>query len=154
MLRLLSDVSSAKNAVEKTISRIADQPFDALGVFEMLGVPLGSIVAHRLGKRLVIFRQKSQEHIAGKQDRFSYASFQDYNEQKKQFRLLKDSVADIQAITLFDDYLDIGAQCEAALEICSAARIRIVQALFWNGSTTKLSDLQNKYPETRFGIIN
>ena len=110
-----------RTITEDSIQLIKDFDFDYIGLVESRGFILGSIIAHQLGKGVILLRSK-KNRLPGKTHTVSHTL--EYGE----------SIVEVQEgegkVLVFDDVLATGGTAKGSIEVLKKAGYTPTSALF------------------------
>lgn len=112
---LWADVEAFDALLEDIETHFVGIKIDSIVCLDALGFVLGSALAQRMKKPLILLRKGGKLPL--ETDRKEIISFKDYDDATKSFELRKDLIHPNDAILLVDEWIGTGAQFKAAIEM-------------------------------------
>ena len=145
---LYQDVQIRTKLVKDCVEKVKKLDFDYIGIVESRGFIMGSIIAHELGKSVVLLRSK--RWVFDNWGEKSRLTGKTYTVKRKLNG--GESITQVQKgngkVLLFDDVLASGGTAEDCIEVLWKAGYTPISALF----LVELDFLNKNYPYHRFNI--
>lgn len=140
-----------QNLVDDLIKPFSKEKFDKIVCLDALGFILGSAIAYKLGKPLILIR---------KEDKFPYNKkelvsehFIDYTKTEKSFEIKKNSISKGDRVLIIDEWIDTGTQIKAAIKLIERlGGIVIGISVIYARLTKNLEEITKKYNIKSFRI--
>jgi len=133
---LFGDRKAFKILVSDLAAPFRKVRIDAVACIDALGFILGTAVAVELGKRIVPLRKTGKLPVPA--DR---SSFRDYTGKQKGLELRKDAVQPGERILLVDEWIETGAQINAAVRLIQKQKGEIAGIVAINMDRNQSTDL-------------
>jgi len=122
-------------------SQFKTEEFDKVVCLDALGFVIGSAIAFKLNKPLILIRKSGK--FPNNKEELESINFIDYNKEES-FEIKKNSLKKEDRVLLVDEWIDTGAQIKAAIELIEKFSAKIVGIttiyLNLNKETEKLSE--------------
>jgi adenine phosphoribosyltransferase len=109
---LFADPAAFAGLVDDLVGRLAGAAFDVVAAVDALGFVLGTAVAVRTGRGLVVVRKGGKLPV-----RADAAEFVDYTGRPKTLEVRPDAVPAGARVLVVDDWVETGAQVRAAISL-------------------------------------
>jgi adenine phosphoribosyltransferase len=114
---------------------LSEKKFNKIAAIDALGFILGSALAFKTQKPLILIR---------KEGKFPYPkkflisqSFTDYTKKKKGFEIKKDSINKGDKILIIDEWIETGAQVKSAIKLIKKSGGNVVEIIALNADLNK-----------------
>ena len=118
---LFADPEAFNSLLDDLASEFSAEEFDAVAAIDALGFILGAGIAQRFGKGLITIRKGGklpvQAHAVG---------FVDYTGKSKSLELRKGAFLPGSRLLLVDEWIETGAQVNAAIQLIEMSRGKVV----------------------------
>ena len=119
--------------------------FDKVIALDALGFVLGSAIAYKFKKPLVLVRKTGK--LPYKKNKLVRREFIDYTKKKKGFEMKKDSIKRGDKILIVDEWIDTGTQIENAIKLVEKLGGKIIGIASISVKENDLiKKLSEKYP--------
>jgi len=134
-----------QNIVKDLLKPFRDKKYDKIVALDSLGFILGSAMAYKTKKPLILIRKEKKlpypkKYLLGK-------TFVDYTKKRKGFEIKKSSIKKGDKILLVDEWIETGTQMKAAINLIEKLSGKVV------GISTINTDI-NKRTEVLFKKYN
>lgn len=109
---LLADHRAFSRLLDDLVARCAGIQFDSLAAIDALGFILGTGLAIRTHKNLIVLRKGGKLPVKA-----DTAEFVDYSGQKKSLEMRPDAFAAGARVLVVDEWIETGAQIRAAISL-------------------------------------
>ena len=141
---LFSEPKIFSDLIDDLIFPFKKDKIDKIVAIDALGFVLGSAIALRLKKGLVLIRKGSK--FPYKKSALKSASFVDYTKSKKSFEIKKDSIKKGDGVLLVDEWIETGTQIKTAVKLIEGLGGKIVGITTINADRNKKTEiLFNRY---------
>ena len=132
------------NLVEDMIRPFRKKSIDKVIALDALGFVLGSAVAYKLKKPLVLVRKGGKFPL--KKSKLIWRDFVDYTKTKKRLEIKKSSINNGERVLIIDEWIDTGTQIENVIKLVEKLKGKIVGISSINMKPSKKTKtLMNKY---------
>ncbi|MFH1802783.1 MAG: phosphoribosyltransferase family protein [archaeon] len=121
------------NLIIDLIKPFRKERTDKIACLDALGFILGSAIAYKLNKSLVLIRKKGK--IPGKNKLSN--SFKDYTKKEKSFEIRKNSIKRGEKILIVDEWIETGAQMKSAIKLIEKQKGKIIGITALNADMNK-----------------
>jgi len=122
-----------RNLITDLIKPFKKEKIDKIVCLDALGFILGSAIAYKLNKRLVVIRKKGK--IPGKNKQS--VPFKDYTKKTKGFEIKKSSIRKGDKILIVDEWIETGSQMKASIKLIEKQNGKIIGISTLNADMNK-----------------
>lgn len=116
---LFEDAAVFKTLIEDLTTPFKGKKIDKIAALDASGFVIGSGVALRLKKGIILIRKKGKYPVA--ENTLLRASYTDYSKTEKTFEMKKSSIKKGEQILIVDDWIETGAAVNAAIHLVEKA---------------------------------